>query len=127
MLGSPHVRVLRSPTIDVDLRPAGRPGFAAALRLHGEHALSTRSNIERALRSLEGNVLVDLSDCDFIDSSVMNTLVFDAQRRELDEHLLELVVSEGNHRVALALQLTSLDQFFTVHEPLALEGCGGVP
>ena len=63
-------------------------------------------------------MLVDLSDCEFIDSSVMNALVLDAERRELDEHQLELVVPDWNHRVAVALRLTSLDHFFAVHEPL---------
>lgn len=69
------------PSVNVDLHPTEAPGFAAIVWLAGEHDLSTSDAIRDALSPIFGNVLLDLSECTFIDSSVISVIVGDVRAR----------------------------------------------
>lgn len=106
---------LAASRVDVELRPSAWPSFAALVTLHGEHDLTTSESIRRALGPLYGNVLVDLSHCSFIDSTVISALL--AKHHELDReaHRLELLVSPANPMIARTLALLGLDALLVVH------------
>jgi anti-sigma B factor antagonist len=77
--------------VDVELHPPSAPGFAAIVRLVGEHDLATSTSFRDALERINGNVLVDLSECSFIDSSVIGVLVGDHRARIKEGQRLELL------------------------------------
>ena len=78
-------------------RPA--PG-AAIVTLRGEHDLSTRAEISDALARVgnEAHVLVDLSECSFIDSSVIGVLVVAFQALDEQGRRLELAIPSAAAR-----------------------------
>jgi anti-anti-sigma factor len=75
-----------------------RQGGIVVLALQGEHDLSTtpsiREELERAYAS-SSTVIVDLSETEFLDSSVLQGLLYGRDQVEhVDEHRLALVVPE---------------------------------
>jgi anti-anti-sigma factor len=96
-----------------------RPAAAVAIiTLVGEHDLSTRADIRETLARVgdEANVLVDLSDCSFIDSTVIGALVVAFQTLAERGLRLELAIppeAAAVHRVAKVAGLTT---FLAIHE-----------
>ena len=74
---------LRRPEIEVILRPDALPSYEASIVLRGEHDLGTAEEIRASLAPLFGDVLVDLGDCDFIDSTVIGALIVSHGRASL--------------------------------------------
>jgi hypothetical protein len=57
-----------TPGWAVEVRLAPYAGlYAAVVVLRGEHDLASASTLERTLAPLDGDVLVDLASCEFID------------------------------------------------------------
>ncbi|MDX6569453.1 MAG: hypothetical protein QOH15_2031 [Gaiellales bacterium] len=102
-------------TIEVELRPAAAPTFAAAVRLAGEHDLATRRDIQDAIEPIEGDVLVDLTECEFIDSSVIVMLLATHYARRREGRRLELLLPSENSKVTRTLEVSGAKQLLTVH------------
>lgn len=102
-----------SGTIDVD-----RQRGVSVLALLGEHDISTapslRDELERAYSS-GSSVVVDLTAVEFMDSSVLQGLLYgrDVTEQEAD-HRLVLVVPAGGPARRL-LSLTNLDELITTY------------
>jgi anti-anti-sigma factor len=122
----PHARADdESPDpIRVELDPPHARGYAAIVFLCGEHDLSTSADLGIALDPIRGNLLIDLSECEFIDSTVIAALLekFEDLRRE--GHRLELLVLPGKTNIRRVIELVGLDTLVTVHD--AMPG-GGTP
>jgi anti-anti-sigma factor len=108
---SPHDH----PTVEVELRPAGDPRLAAIVRLHGGHDIATSRSLRQTLASVSGDVLLDLSDCEFIDSSVIYVIFSDAHARASDDHRLELLVPPENRAITRTLEIAGAREVLTVH------------
>lgn len=104
------------PDIQVEIRPADLPGFAAIMHLVGEHDLATSASFRDALRRINGNVLVDLSECSFVDSSVIAVLFGDQQARAREGQRLELLVPPGG-TVARTLHVAGIAALIPVRTP----------
>jgi anti-anti-sigma factor len=104
------------PSVAVHYYPPRFPGFAALVELHGEHDLDTHEAVASALRPIYGDVLVDLSACPFIDSSVVGVIVARTQELRSENHRLELIVPPENLHVVRVIDLVGLRTFLTVHE-----------
>jgi anti-anti-sigma factor len=98
----------------VELLPASAPGYAAILHLRGEHDLATSGAIIDALKPLVGDVLVDLSACTFIDSTVIGTLIHATRESSEQEHRLELVVPAENRLILRTLEVSGATHILTV-------------
>jgi anti-anti-sigma factor len=107
----------RSPetVVELDLRPAQERAFAAIVSLRGEHDLSTAEQVSQAIGSVAGSVLVDLTDCTFVDSTVIGVLFALSQDLEREGHYLEVVVPPENSRVARTLELVRMRDVIVVH------------
>jgi anti-anti-sigma factor len=92
----------------IELRPCHWDGFSAIVELHGEHDLSTSEAVRVALARLRGHVLVDLSDCTFIDSKVIGTIVAASQALARERYRLELVLPPPGSHVRRALEVVGL-------------------
>jgi anti-anti-sigma factor len=104
------------PTVEVIWTPETVPGLAAIVRLYGEHDVSTSSHVREALGPIYGDVLVDLSACEFIDSSVISVLLVIHQIRRREGHRLELLVPRTNSTIARTIQVAGLENLLTVHD-----------
>jgi anti-anti-sigma factor len=104
------------PSVAVHYYPPRFPDFVALVELHGEHDLDTHESIEGALRPIYGDVLIDLSACSFIDSTVVGVIVARTQELRREDHRLELIVPTENCHVVRVIDLVGLRTFLTVHE-----------
>jgi anti-sigma B factor antagonist len=73
----------------------GPDGYAASVALVGEHDLATAPELAEALRETAGPVLVDLSQCTFIDSTVIGALVRAHRGLQAHGHRLDVRAAEG--------------------------------
>jgi anti-anti-sigma factor len=106
------------PLVQIELRPPVAPDFHALVRLHGEHDLATSPLIENALASVEGHILMDLSGCTFIDSSVIGTIVRRVEELEPAGFRLELLVPPENESVSRTLDLSGMRSTIPTRESL---------
>jgi anti-anti-sigma factor len=102
--------------VEVELWPTRAPAFGATIKLCGEHDVATSADVREALASIHGHVLVDLSECSFIDSSAISAFVLESRKRTRQGERLELVVPATNTAVMRALQVTGLSEILIVHE-----------
>jgi anti-anti-sigma factor len=93
------------PGIDVTLDTGG---YMAVVALRGEHDIATRDAVRVALGRLRGPVLVDLADCEFIDSTIIETLLAYAQQLAAEGHHLELRLPPPRSVVARSLELINI-------------------
>jgi anti-anti-sigma regulatory factor len=70
------------PPIEVRLDCAGTSAYTAEIHLCGEHDLATAVDIQHALESISGDVLIDMADWQFIDSTVINVLLGEHPTRQ---------------------------------------------
>jgi anti-anti-sigma factor len=103
------------PSIEVESPPAAADGFVAIVRLRGGHDIATSRNLREALDQLDGDVLLDLSGCEFIDSSVIYVIFSDAHGRARAEHRLELLVPPENRAITRTLEIAGAREVLTVH------------
>jgi anti-sigma B factor antagonist len=92
------------------------PGLAV-VSLRGEHDLSTEPELTQALEyaAAHSNVVVDLSECSFIDSTVIKALIKTAHALHARGEQLALVIPPEQRQVARIAQMTQLGEFFPIH------------
>ncbi len=92
------------------------------ISVRGELDLSTAPELEgpleQALESDEGSVLIDLSSCEFIDSTGIALIVRAWQRLESGENGRALVICSHNDQVRRVLEITGLELSIPVHGTL---------
>jgi anti-anti-sigma factor len=106
------------PRVDVQFGSIAAPPYAAIVSLHGEHDLATAATIGDALSSLYGPILLDLSPCEFIDSTVIRTLLDKHRQLEADGHRLELLVPPDRKVIRRVLDVSGLRLVLTVHDTM---------
>lgn len=90
------------------------------ISVRGELDLSTAPDLEgpleQALDSGEGSVLIDLSRCEFIDSTGIALIVRAWQRLDSGENGRNLVICSQNDQVRRVLEITGLELSIPVHQ-----------
>ena len=109
-----HEQAPQPRAIEVDLGPFAAPPFAARVRLSGEHDLATSRDVIDTLASLYGDVLVDLSACEFIDSTIIAALLESARERQREGQRLELLVPIENAVVTRTLEVAGAGSLLTI-------------
>jgi anti-sigma B factor antagonist len=96
------------------------PGLAV-VSLRGEHDLSTQPTLTEALESAgaHSNVLVDLSDCTFMDSTVISALLTTSRAAQAREELFAVVIPPERTHLSRLAEMTRLAEVFPVHASLA--------
>jgi anti-anti-sigma factor len=107
-----------TPDIEVEVRPARAPRYAALVTLRGEHDLATTEQLREALRPLLGDVLVDLTECTFVDSTTIGSLIAAAQDLGREGHELALVVPPANEHIARTLEIVRIGDLVRVFPQL---------
>jgi anti-anti-sigma factor len=104
------------PSIDVELRPSRAAGYAAIITLRGEHDLATSEGLAVALAQIDGNVLLDLSACEFIDSTTIGVVIGKSQDLTRAGNRLELVVPAENRILGRIVDVVGLRTLVSVHQ-----------
>ena len=94
-------------------------GGIQVVSVKGELDLSTAPDLERpledALENGQGPLLVDLSDCEFIDSTGIALIVRAWQRLEAGGNGRSLLICSHNDQVRRVLEITGLELSIPVH------------
>jgi anti-anti-sigma factor len=89
------------------------------ISVRGELDLSTAPNLEGPLEETlagdEGSVLIDLSQCEFIDSTGIALIVRAWQRLDSGNNGRALVICSQNAQVRRVLEITGLELSIPVH------------
>lgn len=101
--------------VDVEVQPARAPQYAAIVSLRGEHDLGTAAAVRDALSPVFGDVLVDLSECTFVDSTVIGALIAASQELQREGHALALVVPPENVNVGRTLEIVRVGELLPIH------------
>jgi anti-anti-sigma factor len=91
---------------------------ASVVTLRGEHDLDSRPGVMLALAaaSANGDVLVDLSECSFIDSSIISAFLLAAKRLQERDGALELVIPPDARHLRRILEMTSVQTILPSHD-----------
>jgi anti-anti-sigma factor len=106
------------PSIELVLDPARTRGYAAIVTLHGEHDLATSADLADALARIGGTVLVDLSSCDFIDSTILGVIIRKAAELRREGFRIDLLVPDGNSPIRRIVEVTGIASLVTVFAEL---------
>ena len=91
---------------------------ACVIALPGEAYLHTAPEFKQQLLDAIGkgarNVVVDLSETSFIDSTTLGVLVGGVKRLRTNEGQLSLVCADRN--IVKIFEITGLDRVFTIHD-----------
>ena len=91
----------------------------AVVTLRGEHDLHSWSEVTLALAnaSQRPSVLVDLTECTFLDSSMLTVLLVAAKQLRLRAGTLAVVIPPGAH-VLRIFEVMNVDTLLAVHESM---------
>jgi anti-anti-sigma factor len=86
--------------------------------MRGEHDIGTEPALADALAeaSAHSHVVVDLSDCTFIDSTVIASLIKHASALEERGERFALVIPPEQRHVSRIAQMVRLSEFLAVHD-----------
>lgn len=94
-------------------------GGVRAVAVRGELDLSTAPELDRVLEeavAAEASILLDLSACDFIDSTGIALIVRVWQRLGKQDGRPRLVVCSVNQQVRRLLSITGVEDAISMHE-----------
>jgi anti-anti-sigma factor len=96
------------------------PGLAV-VSLAGEHDLSTQPTLTKALEAAgeHSSVLVDLSDCAFMDSTVIGSLLMTSRAAVARDELFAVVIPPERANLSRLAEMTRLEEVFPVYTSLA--------
>jgi anti-anti-sigma factor len=104
---------MERPAIEIEQGEA-----AAVVALRGEHDLSTAEELRRQLEPLGENrstIVVDLTDTDFIDSSVLGVLIAEHDRADRSGGRFAVVLGQGAaHGVRRVFDLAGVEGVLNV-------------
>jgi anti-sigma B factor antagonist len=102
---------------DFDVRSEKVPGGAEAVFVTGDLDLATAPRLDEALADVSaGVIVVDLSDCTFLDSAGIRALVRAAGSFEEAGRELRLVTSDVG--IGRLLEITGVDTLVRIHSSL---------
>jgi anti-anti-sigma factor len=107
------------------VQPAARFEVASSstciIVLRGEHDVSTKEavGVTMALAGEYRYVLVDLTECTFVDSMLVGAIVSGAAQARERGGRLELAVTPGRDAVRRSLEIMGIDDLFAVHDSRA--------
>jgi anti-anti-sigma factor len=98
--------------VDVETEVVG----ATLVRVSGELDLATSGELEAVLEGTDpsGRTVIDLSECEFLDSSGLRVLLGGATRSESEGGRVVLVAPDP--RIRRVLELTGVESKLSVHE-----------
>jgi anti-anti-sigma factor len=124
-LAGPTRRPFQTPCVEISEISAG----TTVMTLHGEYDIFTKYRLVEALERVADvpNVIIDLTPCTFLDSSVITVLFSRCYADRADHHRAMLVLPDTDGIVNRTIRLTRVGELLPVYESVgcALEAAGG--
>lgn len=106
-----------------DVRKEQLDGGVSAITVQGELDMNTapqlEQQLEEALTDSEASIMLDLSQCEFIDSTGIALIVRSWQRLDREaggDGKGRLVLCSHNHQVRRLLKITGVESSISMHE-----------
>lgn len=106
-----------------DVRKEQLDDGVSAITVHGELDTNTAPQLERELEAVlteaDASLMLDLSECEFIDSTGIALIVRAWQRLDREavgEGEGRLVICSRNHQVQRLLKITGVESSISMHE-----------
>ncbi len=96
----------------------GNRGSATVVRVLGEHTYQYRHVLRDALVPIYSHVIVDLTGCSFLDSSVIAVILAKQTHLAADGRSLDVIVPAHHTTLTRTVELLGLGQLLSVHTPL---------
>lgn len=108
---------MRPPT-SIEVETSSPPSIVA---LRGEHDVNSWTDVALALATagVQPTVLVDLSECTFMDSTVITALLVAAKQLRARDGALEVFIPAGAHAIRRTLELMNVEAILPTHETRA--------
>jgi anti-anti-sigma factor len=103
-------------SVSVILDGGREQGYVAIVEVCGEHDIASADDIAQALQGLYGSVLVDLSQCQFIDSTVIGVLLESSRIRAREGQRLDLLVPTSNAPITRTLEVSGIRRLVSVYD-----------
>jgi len=118
---SPAIASAAVSPLPFEVRKETLDGGVEAIKVLGELDMNTAPELERALEEAiadpDAAVMLDLCDCEFIDSTGIALIVRSWQRLDGgDGSQGRLVLCSHNHQVRRLLQITGVESTISLHE-----------
>jgi len=91
------------------------PRHVSLIALTGEHDYGSRQQLETALDALHEHVLVDLSECGLIDTTIINVILTKHRALRREGFKLELIVPPSQVHLSRIFDLLGIRNLITVH------------
>ena len=103
---------------DVELTREALAGGVVVIRVEGELDLATSSSFEESIGDLEAgsHVVIDLTDCTFLDSSAVRILVTTVRAAEAGDARVSLIATDPG--ILRVLEIAAVDTMLPVHSSL---------
>ena len=105
---------MRAPT-SIDVETSSPPSLVT---LRGEHDVGSWTDVAFALAAAgaQSTVLVDLSECTFMDSTVITALLVAAKQLHARDGALEVFIPADAVAIRRTLELMNVDAMLSTHE-----------
>src|SRR5262249_55171738 len=110
-----------SPSADIpqfEISSGPGPDDAYVVRIAGEfdmsHEAELRGELERARESGSGGLVVDLTDCEFIDSSAVRAMLLSREAQQPKDGSEVLAVAASSDQILRILSVLGLDKVIPV-------------
>jgi anti-sigma B factor antagonist len=103
---------------DVEVTRETLPGGAIVVRVEGELDLATSASFEEALTDpgTGGRLVIDLTECTFLDSSAVRLLV--GAIRDCEENQTQVSLVATDPGILRVLEIAAVDTMLPVHDSL---------
>jgi stage II sporulation protein AA (anti-sigma F factor antagonist) len=108
--------VARAGDLEITVEALAQGG--SVVRVDGELDLATKRHLEEAVQDADpsGRLVIDLSDCTFLDSSAVRVLISTARSAQDAGGQVALVASDAG--VLRVLEIAAVDTLLPVHPTL---------
>jgi anti-sigma B factor antagonist len=110
-----------SPSADIpqfEISSAAGPDGAYVVRIAGEvdmsHEEELRAELRAAVEADAKGIVVDLTECEFIDSSAIRALLLSREQKNADGNSESLAVAASSDQILRILSVMGLDQVLPI-------------
>jgi anti-anti-sigma factor len=104
------------PAIEVRTGLGRGPRHVSLVTLHGELDFGSRPYLDKAFEGLHGHVLVDLAQCELIDTATINVILTKHRELQREGYKLELLIPPARVHLTRIFDLLGIRNLVTIRD-----------
>lgn len=116
MARDPSRSTMPGPAIEVRSGLGRGPRYVSLVTLHGELDYGSRPSLDKAFEDLHGHVLVDLAQCELIDTATINVILTKHRELRREGYQLELLIPPARVHLTRIFDLLGIRNLVTIRE-----------